>query len=523
MLVCLIASWCPHSRRLLAGPLHDPATRRLLGDRFVPVLVDVDRQPEVPLELGAGATPIVLILGSDGAEQRRILGKDLEQLGPLLLEFISAGRRGRGSGAVGLTIAESTASALLEAEDHDSGGFGHRDKYPHGAALRFALLQGGRTGDRRLVGLAGTALDAMAGGALHDTVEGGFFRSAQRRDWSQPCTEKPLGPNAVLVHVLAEAHAVTGRALYRDAAERTLAFMEQVLLDPDTGGYRAGVEGDDAFYGGSLRKRASSVRPAVTPTVPAAGNARAVQALLRAARAFSRPDLVDRACRITDGVLERLYDPGREVYHYWDGAFQVGGLAADKTSWIAALVDLAQAPGRSDYREVAIDMANLLEERHSAADGAWKDLAGSSPGSRSDRLKTTGEGAEALVRLSVLTGVDRWRRAAKRSLAAFRTDYRAHGLAAAPFAAAAAVVAEPPLAAVVRGAAWSSLADTLHVVAWRSAGPDRVVVREVSESAGGGSVEMRTDGASLGRVDDPRQVPSVLAAAGRAAYPAASR
>ncbi len=523
VLVCLIASWCPHSRRLLAGPLHDPGTRRLLGSQFVPVLVDVDRQPEVAMELGAGVTPIVLILDGTGNERRRIVGQDLERLGALLQEFISDGRRGRGSGAFERQVAESTASALFDAEDAEAGGFGHREKYPHAAALRFALLQGARTRDDRLVGLACTALDAMAGGALHDTVEGGFFRSAQHRDWSRPCTEKPLATNAVLAGVLAEAHGVTGRALYRDAAERTLVFMEQVLLDSGTGAYRAGIDADDDYYAGSLRDRASAGHPAVTPTVPAAANAQVVQALLGAARCFDRSALVERACRVTDGVLERLYDPGHEVYHFWDGSFQVGGLAADKTAWLAALVELAQAPGRSDYLEVALDIASLLEGRHVAADGAWKDLAGPSPGTRSDRLRMTGEAAEALVRLSVLTGEERWRRAAKRGMEAFRADYRAFGLAAAPYASAAAVVADPPLAAVVRGASWSGLADVLHSAAWSGMGTDRVVVRDVSEASGGGTVELRTDGASLGRVDDPRQVSSALAAAGRAAYPAASR
>ena len=49
--------------------------------------------------------------------------------------------------------------------------------------------------------VASRALSAMARSDLHDTVEGGFFRYATRRDWSVPHYERMLTDNAGLVEV----------------------------------------------------------------------------------------------------------------------------------------------------------------------------------------------------------------------------------------------------------------------------------------------------------------------------------
>ena len=48
----------------------------------------------------------------------------------------------------------------------------------------------------------------MAGGAIHDEVDGGFFRYAAGRDWTRPHTEKMLEDQAAMAGLYLDAARV---------------------------------------------------------------------------------------------------------------------------------------------------------------------------------------------------------------------------------------------------------------------------------------------------------------------------
>ena len=78
-------------------------------------------------------------------------------------------------------------------DDQLFGGFGGAPKFPVAPVLGFLLDQP----DRRVLALR--TLKRMGASPLRDPVEGGFFRYAVHRDWSDPHYERMLYDNAQLL------------------------------------------------------------------------------------------------------------------------------------------------------------------------------------------------------------------------------------------------------------------------------------------------------------------------------------
>lgn len=92
----------------------------------------------------------------------------------------------------------ASADALAHHEDARFGGFGTAPKFPVAPAIGFLQAIGHDE-------LASRTLRAMAASPLRDSVEGGFFRYATQRDWSEPHYERMLYDNALLLSTYTRA------------------------------------------------------------------------------------------------------------------------------------------------------------------------------------------------------------------------------------------------------------------------------------------------------------------------------
>ncbi len=113
---------------------------------------------------------------------------------PRLLAPRRPGRRGGHRPADAPPSLDQLAAAartVVAREDREYFGFAagpafETPKFPNTPVLRF-LQHPALTADAPgAADVASRALSAMARSDLHDTVEGGFFRYATRRDWSVP-------------------------------------------------------------------------------------------------------------------------------------------------------------------------------------------------------------------------------------------------------------------------------------------------------------------------------------------------
>lgn len=173
-------------------------------------------------------------------------------------------------------------------------------------------------------------------GLWDDTFGGGLWWNTQR---SAVVEGKPAQTTALMAHLMAELHAETGRAVYRERALAALGWLDRVLLDPKTGLYRYTINQDPNDLG----------RAKISEQYFGYDQAIVVQALVRLHRSEPSSDYLARAQRL-----------GKRIDHaFWHA--DLGGYALDAhgaqiyapyAAWISeALLDLYAADGDPFWRD----------------------------------------------------------------------------------------------------------------------------------------------------------------------------
>jgi uncharacterized protein YyaL (SSP411 family) len=266
---------------------------------------------------------------------------------------------------------------LARYEDRDFGGFGSAPKFPVATVLGF-LLDREDAGDESAGELARRMLAAMAASDLRDPVEGGFFRYATKRDWSEPHYERMLYDNALLLDLYARAGSIgssgpagpDGTAV----AEGIAHFLLRVLRLP-SGGFASaqdsestvdGVRVEGGYYALDAAGRARQTPPALDDKILTGWNGLAIGALASAGSRLGHPDWIEAAV----AAAELVIPPGQSASEL------VRARIGDRTSAASAtledfgmladgLVDLALATGEPRF---AIRARELVEA--TLSDGA---------------------------------------------------------------------------------------------------------------------------------------------------------
>jgi uncharacterized protein YyaL (SSP411 family) len=210
---------------------------------------------------------------------------------------------------------DQAAAALVAQEDPVFGGFGGAPKFPVAPALGFLLDRAagpnGAHADGRVFALR--TLKRLGASPLRDPVEGGFFRYAVNRDWSEPHYERMLYDNAQFLDLYTEAWKLTGEHWARVVAEGIARYLTSVLALPG-GGFASAQDSESTVDGQRVEggyytldedARARQPRPALDEKVLTGWNGLAIAALARAGFAFDDPSLRSAAVRAADMLLDR--------------------------------------------------------------------------------------------------------------------------------------------------------------------------------------------------------------------------
>ena len=125
--------------------------------------------------------------------------------------------------------------ALRHEYDELAGGFGEAPKFPQAPRLLF-LLHSPDAADRDM---ALHTLDAIADGAIHDQLAGGFHRYTTDPLWRVPHFEKMLYDQGLNARAYLAAWRISGRQRYADLVRRTLDFTLARMRAPDGSFYAA--------------------------------------------------------------------------------------------------------------------------------------------------------------------------------------------------------------------------------------------------------------------------------------------
>lgn len=317
-----------------------------------------------------------------------------------------------GPGALpGIEQITASARALAEHEDALFGGFGTAPKFPVAPTLSFlqhveqdegAVKNEGAVQNEDAVqnqsaaqnqsavqdgavqsDLAERTLAAMAASPLRDR-DGGFFRYATGRDWSDPHYERMLYDNALLLRAYTQSWQRGGdsAAIAAGIAE----FLGSTLFLGD--GFASGQDSESVVDGARTEggyyladDRSALDPPPLDDKVLTGWNGLAVEALARAGTVFARPDWVDLARRAADGVLARhdVTDPEaersapvlRRASVRRDGRTVVSDAAAtleDYGMLACGLIELTCATGEAGYARRARELLTRVRTDDGYAD-----------------------------------------------------------------------------------------------------------------------------------------------------------
>jgi uncharacterized protein YyaL (SSP411 family) len=381
ILLHMAAVWC-HWCHVMEGTTYaDPAIQKAILDKFIPVRVDQDADPELSYRYEQWGWPATIMLDKDGNEIFKRRGYIPPELFAKLLVAVIEDPSALPSLTVGATVdpnavglsderRKKTEALLLKAYDKDHGGFGETQRFLQGDTLEWALER-----SRPLQRNADTdiwrevATRTLAGARkIIDPVWGGMFQYSDKDDWSSPHFEKLLNVqrDALRSYVLAWQinHEEADLTAAKDIGRWLMDFMRA-----PSGAFYTSQDADvsrgehgDAFYAKSDAERRAGPRPPIDTNSYARENGWAIASLATLYDVTGDEALLDAATKAFDWVLANRRAP--------NGGFGHGRATNDDTHLgdTLAMAEAATALYRSTaeqrYLALASEFAEVIARDH---------------------------------------------------------------------------------------------------------------------------------------------------------------
>lgn len=545
-LLSISAVWCYWCHVMDETTYSDPGVARFVNENFVPVLVDNDHRPDVNARYNVGGWPTTAFLTPHGGYIAGATYLPPDQMLAMLMEVKRAydedksgiydqaaqlhrqrqeylGRVAAGP-QVSHRLVDLIARRMAGAYDARNGGFGEEPKFPSAPILKFILHLYRTTGADFYRAMLVKTLDAMAGGKLYDSVDGGFFRFCALPDWTEPQREKMLEDNVNLAGVFLDAAILLDNPHYREVAARTIDYLLKVLAHDGSGGFRGSQGAHSDYFGLPEETRRSSEPPPPDAYCYTNWTCQAISLLLEAAWKLTRPELAAKALNYLERVGRRIED-GR-LPHAWDGEGKPSGqpaetsdLLGDWAAYLNALLDTYNCVANgSEYLERAEDAAAQLDERFfDPARGGYFDVEadGGAVGYlrlREKPLQDNALLAEALLKLHHATGNGHYRQRAENTLGAYVEANRDFGEHAAAYARAVDRFLHPPVEITVEGEPGREEAHSLYLAASRVNHP-HVIVKPVAVEGAAALAHVCVDTLCYPPVSRPEELAASVAEA----------
>ncbi len=264
-LLLFAAQWCHWCRIFQERTLTDERVYSYLNQHFINIFIDADIHSSAYQKYKATGLPFTVFLNPDDSLYFKYAGTlyadDFLEVLEGVRESVSAGRSIYEEDASPrdyvppseldqsalAALTEQFRDGVLDNFDPKEYGLGTGEKTIYPRTFRY-LLKATRGQDRE--DALHWIIQTLNRGVehLHDPVEGGFFRYAEKRDWQIPHYEKQADLNAGITLLLYEIDREQSSPELKKAADRTVSYLTSTLFDSQTGAFLSFQEADTYYY-----------------------------------------------------------------------------------------------------------------------------------------------------------------------------------------------------------------------------------------------------------------------------------
>jgi hypothetical protein len=376
ILLHMAAVWCHWCHVMEATTYRDPDIQRMILDKFIPVRVDQDADPELSYRYEQWGWPATIMLDKDGNEIFKRQGYIPPELFKKLLVAVIEDPSALPSVAPGVPIDPNAVSLtpersakiealMLQGYDREHGGFGPVQHFIQADTLEWALERSRPLKRNHDAETWHEVATKTLEGARHiiDPVWGGMFQYSDKTDWSSPHYEKLLNiqRDAIRTYVLAYEISRDPKdlAAAKDIGRWLMDFMRApsgafyTSQDADAGG----LHGHD-FYAKSDAERRAAPQPPIDRNSYARENGWAAASLAELYDVTGDKTLIEAAQKAFDWTLANRRAP--------NGGFGHARASDDDTHLgdTLAVAEAAMALYRSTaerrYLSVAVELGRVI-------------------------------------------------------------------------------------------------------------------------------------------------------------------
>jgi len=334
ILLHMAAVWCHWCHVMENTTYRDPAIQKAILEKFIPVRVDQDADPELSYRYEDWGWPATIMLDKDGNEIFKRRGYIPPELFAKLLVAVIEDPSALPAldkaaeidpDAVGLSADRRSKieAALLQGYDKEHGGFGDAQHFIQPDTNEWALERSRplkRNADIDVwKDVAARTLDGAR--KIIDPVWGGMFQYSDKMDWSGPHFEKLLNiqRDAMRSYVLAYeiGHDPADLKAAQDIGRWLMDFMRS-----DSGAFYTSQDADvgasehgDIFYAKTDAGRRAGAQPPIDRNSYARENGWAVASLTTLYDVTGDKKLLEAAERAYDWVLANRRAPNGGFGH----------------------------------------------------------------------------------------------------------------------------------------------------------------------------------------------------------------
>ena len=373
----MAAVWCHWCHVMEGTTYRDPAIQKTILEKFIPVRVDQDADPELSYRYEDWGWPATIMLDKDGNEIFKRRGYIPPDLFAKLLAAVIADPSALPSVDKASEVVPSTTglgpdrrgkieAALLQGYDKVHGGFGEAQHFIHADTIEWALERSRTLKRNTDTDVWKDVAARTLGGAARiiDPVWGGMFQYSDKMDWSGPHFEKLLNIQRDAMRSYVLAYEIGHDPADLQAARNIGRWLMDFMRSP-SGAFYTSQDADVAsgehgavFYAKNDSERRDGAQPPIDMNSYARENGWAVASLTTLYDATGDRKLLDAAQRAFDWTVANRRAPNGGFGH--SRAADDDAHLGDSLAMAEAAMALYRSTAERRYLAQAIQYAAVI-------------------------------------------------------------------------------------------------------------------------------------------------------------------